>query len=109
MVVAKNKLAHSPKKAVTIAPPPAEPTPVVAPVAPTAPSKWPCPDVETTGNVAQPKKHIKKKAKMGAREIHVISSQTTGAITPSTHIPFLVVQASTEVPQNPLIGQATEV
>ncbi|KAM0990516.1 hypothetical protein ACFX2C_009023 [Malus domestica] len=78
MVTVKKKLAHSPKKVATIAPPSAEPTLVATPATLTAPCKWPCPEFETTGNVAQPQKCIKKKA-------------------------------STKLPQNLSMDQATEI
>ncbi|KAM0990517.1 hypothetical protein ACFX2C_009023 [Malus domestica] len=79
MVTVKKKLAHSPKKVATIAPPSAEPTLVATPATLTAPCKWPCPEFETTGNVAQPQKCIKKKARKGDREIHINTSQTIRA------------------------------
>lgn len=63
VVATKKKLAHSPKKAATIAPPSAEPTPDAVPAALTAPSKRPCLEVETTGNITRPQKRIKKKAR----------------------------------------------
>ncbi|XP_050133167.1 predicted GPI-anchored protein 58 [Malus sylvestris] len=58
-------------------------------------SKWPCLDTETAGEAPRPTKRIKKLTKKKAREIHVISSQTTRT-APSASPPAPVVQASTE-------------
>lgn len=46
--------------------------------------KWPFPLIETTVNIAQPSKRVKKKAKKWAHEIFVISSQDTQATIPET-------------------------
>lgn len=88
MVAAKKKLAFSPKQAATVAPPSVEPIPVEALDALTAPSKWPRPEVETTGNATRP---------------HVISSQTMGTTTSNVLLPHLIDQVSAEVLQNPSI------
>lgn len=58
----------------------------------TPPSKWPRPDAKAAGDVLQPKKHVKKLAKKGEREIHVISIQTTGATTLSVSVPSPAVK-----------------
>ncbi|KAB2617583.1 hypothetical protein D8674_013452 [Pyrus ussuriensis x Pyrus communis] len=111
MVATKRKLTHPLKKAAIIATPLAEkatPTLVVATAAPIAPSKRPRPKAETTGNVAQPQKCIKKKAKKGEWEIYVISSQITETTTLSIPLPSPVIQVSTTVPQDlstPTMGQ----
>lgn len=109
MVAAKMKITYLPKKTATTAHL-AESTPVATLAAPTVPSKQLRPKTKMTGNVARPKKHLKKKAKKGKQEIHVISSQTTGSTTPSAHISSPVNQVSAEVSPKPSIltvGHAT--
>lgn len=82
---------------------------MAATIVPVTPNKQPCPEGETTGNVAPPQKRIKKKAKKGEREILVISSQNTGAIAPSISLSPPVVEATVRGLQNPPMAQATEV
>ncbi|KAB2606047.1 atrophin-1-like [Pyrus ussuriensis x Pyrus communis] len=97
MVAAKKKLVFPLKRDATIAPLSAKPTSMATSAALTVPSKRPCPE------------RIKKKANKREQEIHVISSQTTGATTPSGHLFSHVVQASTRVPPNPPLDQTTKV
>ncbi|KAB2597225.1 atrophin-1-like [Pyrus ussuriensis x Pyrus communis] len=109
MVAAKMKLADPLKRVATISPHSAELTPMMTLAAPTMSSKRPCPEVEMTGNIARPQKHIKKKAKKGQLEIHVISCRITKTTTSSFILSSPIVQASKGVPQNPLSDQTTEV
>ncbi|XP_050131873.1 uncharacterized protein LOC126608128 isoform X2 [Malus sylvestris] len=78
--MAKKKLTHSSKKSKTDAQ--------------NTLSKQPHSDAETAGEATRPTKRVKKLAKNGAREIHVISSHTTGTITPNASPLVPVVQAS---------------
>ncbi|KAM2444467.1 hypothetical protein ACFX1W_012517 [Malus domestica] len=65
MAAAKKKFVPLPKKAATIAHPSAKTSLIVASAAAVVPSKRFRPKVKTTGDVAQPQKWIKKKAKNG--------------------------------------------
>ncbi|KAM2194228.1 hypothetical protein ACFX1R_028395 [Malus domestica] len=56
------------------------------------PTKRPRQEAEPTVEPPPPAKRVKQLAKKGAREIHVISSQTTGATTPSVSPSPAVVQ-----------------
>ncbi|KAM1302553.1 hypothetical protein ACFX2H_013472 [Malus domestica] len=92
--MAKKKLARYVKKAAT--------------TMPTPPSKRPSPKAEMVGFAPQPKKRVKKFTKKREREIHVISSQTTGA-TPSVSPLIHAVHVLTRVQQNLPTDQAPEV
>ncbi|KAM2282763.1 hypothetical protein ACFXTI_031948 [Malus domestica] len=59
-------------------------------------SKQPRQEAKKALEPLQPVKRVKKLARKGEREIHVISSQTTGAKTPSISPSTPVVQALTE-------------
>nr|XP_028964551.1 calphotin-like [Malus domestica] len=60
------------------------------------PTKRPRREAEPAIEPPPPAKRVKQLAKKGAREIHVISSQTTGATTPSVSPSPAVVQPSIE-------------
>ncbi|CAN6703607.1 unnamed protein product [Malus baccata var. baccata] len=59
-------------------------------------SKRPRQEVEQAIEAPQPAKRVKKLAKKGERVIHVISSQTTGATTPSVSPSPPIIQALVE-------------
>ncbi|KAM2756624.1 hypothetical protein PS2_018462 [Malus domestica] len=59
-------------------------------------TKRPRQEAEPVVEPPQPAKRVKQLAKKGAREIHVISSQTTGATTPSVSPSPVVVETSVE-------------
>nr|XP_028960015.1 WAS/WASL-interacting protein family member 1-like [Malus domestica] len=59
-------------------------------------TKRPRQEAEPVVEPPQPAKRVKQLAKKGAREIHVISSQTTGATTPSVSPSPAVVETSFE-------------
>ncbi|KAM1277506.1 hypothetical protein ACFX2J_029639 [Malus domestica] len=59
------------------------------------------------GDVPRPKKRVKKLARKGEREIHLISSQTIEATTKSHRT--LAVQALTDMQTKPPTGQDLEV
>ncbi|XP_050147319.1 uncharacterized protein LOC126622586 [Malus sylvestris] len=59
-------------------------------------TKRPRQEAESVVEPPPPAKRVKQLAKKGAREIHVISSQTTGATTPSVSPSPAVVQPSVE-------------
>ncbi|KAM1658872.1 hypothetical protein ACFXTN_042985 [Malus domestica] len=60
------------------------------------PSKRPRREVKPTVEPSRPAKRVKRLARKGEREIHVISSQTTGATTPSVSPSPPVAQALVE-------------
>lgn len=83
MAAAKKKLAPSLKKN--------------AAAMSTLPSKRSRPNAEMAGDAPRAKKRVKKLEKKWEREIHVISSQTTGTTTPSTHLISSTVKVSVAV------------
>ena len=68
-------------------------------------NKRPREEAETVAGAPRPSKRVKKLAKKGEREIHVISSQTTGTTTPD--VSPSVVRAP-EVAQPASTGQVVE-
>lgn len=56
---------------------------------------------ETTGEIPHPSKCVKKLAKKGAREIHVISSHTIGTTAPSASPPTPISQTLTDNQPSP--------
>ncbi|XP_048440184.1 uncharacterized protein LOC103948684 [Pyrus x bretschneideri] len=74
--------------------------------APASSGKRPHLEVETVGDAPRPKKLVKKLAKKGEQEIHVISGQTTGATIPSVSLLPLVVEASIAIQLDPSIEPA---
>ncbi|XP_070677971.1 uncharacterized protein [Malus domestica] len=72
-------------------------------VVPVLPSKRPRQEAKPTIEAPRPAKRVKKLAKKGAREIHVISSQTTGAMTPSVSSSLTIGQALVEKQPTPTV------